>query len=1646
MPSLREGLVVTIKLVPDYLHALRWCIALIGVVLSAGCGGGGRGGTSAPAPTPTVTISSSSSSASVNSVVTISWSSTNASSCTASGAWAGPKVTSGSESFTLSAAADYSFTLSCSGRGGGASASVTVSGYQTVNGVTVDGYIRLADVFIDENNNFTRDSGENNTTSDSEGKFTSLKYTPGNLMSLGGFDVDSGNRLDQLLLVNKLSQHSDLLVISPVTSVAALMVTPEDVNAALGIDNSINIETTDPIATMADGTKYKYLYEKGSQVTALVFSMQSALNEINVLQETSETYFLELAKTLEAQYAETSEVVDIESEAFIDAYVDAVLATKDTVIQDDRKTDIKKLLHSLVPVISVRFNATTTTAIANFTTGTFITDFKAMAQGTASSSLSASYATDINSLIATDQNIEPNDLVIKISLADDSATVDEDSSVVIAVLSNDTYVTPVYGFSIVTSAPSNGQVLLNADNTLSYVPNTNFNGADAFTYTVAVDDRSATANVSVIVNPINDAPVISGLSSSISVAENQTYVVTVSASDVDGDTLTYTLTGADVSSLSINSSSGVITFNSAPDYETRATYSVTVNVSDGTNTTSQVLTINVTDVNETSVSTIADSVSTNEDSAVTLNPLANDTIVTAGYPVSVSAGSPDNGSVVVNSDNTLTYTPSLNFYGTDSFTYTVTVGAVFSSAAVTITVNGVNDLPIINSLSSTLTPDENQTAVVTVNASDVETSSLSYSISGTDRSFFSISNSGVLTFNSAPDYESPSDADADNSYAITISVGDGTATTSQAVTVDVQNVADQVSGVAVDGYVAGATVFQDLDNDGVLDSGEPNTSTNALGSFSLTLSSVNKSAPVRIINGYDLATNEIHPSIMDISVTETGSYIITPLSTLVGRLKIEDTTLSGTVPQSMISAALGITLTDSPNDSILGFDPIAYFNGSDSTLAAEARPVFAASQLLMAQGGGNYGVNKYITDQVLAALSTTLTSASGTSISMSSAADITAIKQDAYDAIFNGIVDTTLADNPPINNVQFKNNKAVMTDYLNGSSSSQVQHSLYGVHDGTTTLVADLVGAKLDYENLKQIIDNDGTGTPLDLSFELSSLPIGSGSTSVTLRLFYGSDAVQDSDEDYLQVTLTADWESDGTTLQVKLPANSNLVATFFDRSGTTLSRTVTNLSEDVITATKDGPNRPQSLAIRLSSLFNAFPTEVSGLSSFLDGAATFTYQVEFGSFTIYDHLENPFTKIQGTFEVNSTPDIAVFADDIYVHENATTKDITFRLSQASSSTVTVDYAIASASSASSSDYALSAGTVTIPAGSTSATLAVAVTNDTAVESQEEIRLSLSNAQNAVLGRTTVSAYITDGEKILDNSAQKAILVNNIFKDSKASINSYLKNALDSSSVTISGTSYTYSQVLVNNGITADVYAYIDSIVDDYEVMAEAIISAIMTKSNAYVDSELSGFITYSGFAQALTQLNSGLKGLDVSQIVGTNINKDGSYPNGQSILTLQTAVTGKVDTLVTLAADTVADILGTDTNANFPNANVIIGTDGDDTISGTSGSDLIASFNGADTVNGLAGNDKILGGSGVDTINGGDNDDHIYGYAGNDILAGDAGADKVLGGLGNDTIRGGAGDDDLRGETGDDTIYTGAGTDTVTGGLGNDTIIIDGL
>ena len=113
-----------------------------------------------------------------------------------------------------------------------------------------------------------------------------------------------------------------------------------------------------------------------------------------------------------------------------------------------------------------------------------------------------------------------------------------------------------------------------------------------------------------------------------------------------------------------------------------------------------------------------------------------------------------------------------------------------------------NVAPVINNSVTNYSVEENQSSGFSVNASDADGDPLSYSISGTDASNMSISATGVVTFNTAPDFESPTDTDLDNIYSLSVSVSDGIISTSEDFTVTVTNdVTDDVISVSFNGVV-----------------------------------------------------------------------------------------------------------------------------------------------------------------------------------------------------------------------------------------------------------------------------------------------------------------------------------------------------------------------------------------------------------------------------------------------------------------------------------------------------------------------------------------------------------------------------------------------------------------------------------------------------------------------------------------------------------------------------------------------------------------------------------------------------------------------------------------------------------------------------
>ncbi len=128
---------------------------------------------------------------------------------------------------------------------------------------------------------------------------------------------------------------------------------------------------------------------------------------------------------------------------------------------------------------------------------------------------------------------------------------------------------------------------------------------------------------------------------------------------------------------------------------------------------------------------------------------------------------------------------------------------------------------------------------------------------------------------------------------------------------------------------------------------------------------------------------------------------------------------------------------------------------------------------------------------------------------------------------------------------------------------------------------------------------------------------------------------------------------------------------------------------------------------------------------------------------------------------------------------------------------------------------------------------------------------------------------------------------------------------------------------------------------------------------------------------------------------------------------------------------------------------NVKTGTNGNNSLSGNGQSSLIFGLGGNDFLDGNGGDDLISGGTGSDTIYGdygndiaygGDGDDIVYGNQNDDVLYGDGGNDTMYGGQHNDDLHGGDGDDKLYGNLADDSLHGGAGNDSLHGQSGNDT------
>lgn len=278
--------------------------------------------------------------------------------------------------------------------------------------------------------------------------------------------------------------------------------------------------------------------------------------------------------------------------------------------------------------------------------------------------------------------------------ADDAYWTDEDAVMNMAapgVLANDTLNGP-NPRAMLVAGPSHGALVLNADGSCTYAPSSDYNGPDSFTYMVVTDSMSSqAATVSLTVTPVNDVPVAADDAASTFFNTPAVINVLANDSDSDGDALTTILAASPQNGTVAVNADQSITYTSNAGFAGTDTF--TYSASDGSAlSVPATVTVTVSDQPQAA----GDSYALNEDTTLIVaapGVLGNDQFTGAASAMLVAP--PSSGSLVLNPDGSFTYTPSVNYWGSDSFTYKFTSGGVESTlAAVELTVNPVNDAPV----------------------------------------------------------------------------------------------------------------------------------------------------------------------------------------------------------------------------------------------------------------------------------------------------------------------------------------------------------------------------------------------------------------------------------------------------------------------------------------------------------------------------------------------------------------------------------------------------------------------------------------------------------------------------------------------------------------------------------------------------------------------------------------------------------------------------------------------------------------------------------------------------------------------------------------------------------------------------------------
>jgi len=348
----------------------------------------------------------------------------------------------------------------------------------------------------------------------------------------------------------------------------------------------------------------------------------------------------------------------------------------------------------------------------------------------------------------------------------DNYSVNEDTALIVpatGVLANDTDIDADSLTATLVGTVTHGLLSLNPNGGFTYTPTANYHGPDSFSYR-ANDGltNSGVATVSITVNSVNDAPIAGDRS--VTTPEDTATNLVLTATDVDGDTLTFAVLVAPTNGTLgvLNTNTGAMTYK--PNTNFNGLDSFTFTAFDGSLYATGTVSITVTPVNDGPV-VVDDSYSLFKNTLVSV-PAATGVLVNdsdaEGDPLTAHfiSGPLHATAFTLNADGSFNYTPAINYVGPDSFTYVANDGLLDSApATVSLSIVATNTAPV--AVNDSYSVNEDTTLVVPAigvlaNDTDIDGDLLTATLVGTvSHGSLSLNPNGGFTYTPAANYQGP---------------------------------------------------------------------------------------------------------------------------------------------------------------------------------------------------------------------------------------------------------------------------------------------------------------------------------------------------------------------------------------------------------------------------------------------------------------------------------------------------------------------------------------------------------------------------------------------------------------------------------------------------------------------------------------------------------------------------------------------------------------------------------------------------------------------------------------------------------------------------------------------------------------------------